>query len=135
MVQPGAAHYLQQQQQQQQQQMTQQSLMAARSSMLYSQQPYASLQQQQAALHGQLSMNPGGAGTGLNILQSESSHHSGGGGFHDFGRGDGLPVGGRGLGGSKHEMGSSSSADGRGGSSGSGDGGETLYLKSTDEGN
>ncbi|KAI4369448.1 hypothetical protein MLD38_017885 [Melastoma candidum] len=130
MMQPG--HYMQQQQAQQ---MTQQSLMAARSSMLYSQQPYASMQQQAATLHGQLSMGSGGGTSGgLNILQAEAGHSGSGGvnlgsvgGFPDFGR-------------NKHEMGNSSSADGgRGGSSGngqgSGDGGETLYLKSGDDGN
>lgn len=84
-------------------------------------------------------MSSGVGGSGLGILHSESSHSGGGGGgFPDFGRGEGGPTGGNGRvlgGGSKHEMGSSSSADGRGGSSGSGDGGETLYLKSTDDGN
>lgn len=110
----GASHYLQQQQATQQQQMTQQSLMAARSSMMYQQQqqPYATLQHQQLH-HSQLGMSSssGGGSSGLHILQGEA------GGFHEFGRG-------------KPEMGS---GEGRGGSSG--DGGETLYLKSSDDGN
>ncbi|XP_009129826.1 GRF1-interacting factor 1 isoform X3 [Brassica rapa] len=110
----GGSHYLQQQQAIQQQQ-SQQSLMAARSSMLYAQQqqqPYATLQQQQLH-HSQLGMSSssGGGSSGLHMLQGEA------GGFHDFGRG-------------KLEMGS---GEGRGGSSG--DGGETLYLKSSDDGN
>ncbi|ESQ32309.1 hypothetical protein EUTSA_v10004925mg [Eutrema salsugineum] len=113
----GGSHYLQQQQATQQQQMTQQSLMAARSSMLYAQQqqqqPYATLQHQQLH-HSQLGMSSssGGGSSGLHILQGEAA-----GGFHEFGRG-------------KPEMGS---GEGRGGSSG--DGGETLYLKSSDDGN
>ncbi|CAH8272524.1 unnamed protein product [Arabidopsis lyrata] len=116
----GGSHYLQQQQATQQQQMTQQSLMAARSSMLYAQQqqqqPYATLQHQQLH-HSQLGMSSssgGGGSSGLHILQGEA------GGFHDFGRG-------------KPEMGSGGGGEGRGGSSG--DGGETLYLKSSDDGN
>ncbi|KAL0856116.1 hypothetical protein Bca101_061269 [Brassica carinata] len=112
----GGSHYFQQQQQAtQQQQMTQQSLMAARSSMRYAQQqqPYASLQHQQLH-HSQLGMSSGSGGgsSGFHILQGEA-----GGGFYEFGRG-------------KPEMGS---GEGRGGSSG--DGGETLYLKSSDDGN
>lgn len=122
-------------QHQQAQQMTPQSLMAARSSMLYTQQPYSALQQQQT-LHSQLSMNSGGS-SGLSILQSEVTHSGssgalGAGGFPDLHTGRGMAVG------SKHDMGSSSSAEGRGASSGSGqggDGGETLYLKSTDDAN
>ncbi|KAL0692404.1 hypothetical protein Bca4012_059584 [Brassica carinata] len=111
----GGSHYLQQQQATQQQQMTQQSLMAARSSMLYAQQqqqPYATLQHQQLH-HSQLGMSSssGGGSSGLHMPQGEA------GGFQEFGRG-------------KLEMGS---GEGRGGSSG--DGGETLYLKSSDEGN
>ncbi|KAG7552205.1 SS18 family [Arabidopsis thaliana x Arabidopsis arenosa] len=117
----GGSHYLQQQQATQQQQMTQQSLMAARSSMLYAQQqqqqqPYATLQHQQLH-HSQLGMSSssgGGGSSGLHILQGEA------GGFHDFGCG-------------KPEMGSGGGGEGRGGSSG--DGGETLYLKSSDDGN
>ncbi|CAN6862069.1 unnamed protein product [Brassica oleracea] len=109
----GGSHYLQQQQQATQ--MSQQSLMAARSSMLYAQQqqPYASLQHQQLH-HSQLGMSSstGGGSSGFHILQGEA-----GGGFNEFGRG-------------KTEMGS---GEGRGGSSG--DGGETLYLKSSDDGN
>ena len=83
--------------------------------MLYAQQqqPYASLQHQQLH-HSQLGMSSstGGGSSGFHILQGEA-----GGGFNEFGRG-------------KPEMGS---GDGRGGSSG--DGGETLYLKSSDDGN
>lgn len=125
-MQPGA-HYMQHQQAQQ---MTPQSFMAARSSMLYnSQQPYAALQQQQAALHNQLGMGSGGT-SGLHMLQNEGSNAGpnsglGAGGFPDFGRSSSG-------GGNKHDMGS---GEGRGGSSG-GDGGETLYLKGgADDGN
>ncbi|XP_009111895.1 GRF1-interacting factor 1 isoform X2 [Brassica rapa] len=107
----GGSHYLQQQQQATQ--MSQQSLIAARSSMLYAQQqqPYASLQHQQLH-HSQLGMSSstGGGSSGFHILQGEA-----GGGFNEFGRG-------------KPEM---ESGEGRGGSSG--DGGETLYLKSSDD--
>lgn len=139
-MQPGA-HYLQQQQQAQQ--MTPQSLMAARSNMLYGQQqqqPYSALQQQQA-LHSHLGMSTGGS-SGLHILQGEA-HGAGGssGGFPDFGRttaGEGLQAAGRGgmTSGSKHDIGGAMSAEGRGGGGGGGgDGGETIYLKSADEGN
>lgn len=128
MLQQGG-NYLQQHQQQHGQQMTPQSLMAARSSMLYGSQPYPSLQQQ--ALHSQLGMGPGGS-SGL-MLQGEP-HSSGGGlgGFPDFIRGnsgEGLQsTGGRAMGGgSKHDM----AGEGRGGS----DGGESLYLKSNEDGN
>ncbi|KDP23692.1 hypothetical protein JCGZ_23525 [Jatropha curcas] len=128
---PGA-HYMQHQQAQQ---MTPQSLMAARSSMLYTQQQFAALQQQ-AALHSQLGMSSGGS-QGLHMLQNEASAAGGSGGlgaagFPDFGR----DAGGRGMG-SKQDIGSAGSAEGRGGSSGGGvsDGGETLYLKSADDGN
>ncbi|KAJ9185814.1 hypothetical protein P3X46_005405 [Hevea brasiliensis] len=132
-LQPGA-HYMQHQQAQQ---MTPQSLMAARSSMLYTQQQFAALQQQQA-LHSQLGMISGGS-PGLHMLQSEASTAGGSGGlgaggFPDFVR----DAGGRGMaGGSKQDIGTAGSADGRGGSSAGGgsDGGETLYLKSTDDGN
>lgn len=136
-MQPGA-HYMQHQQAQQ---MTPQSLMAARSSMLYSQQPYSALQQQQA-LHSQLGMNSSGS-SGLHMLQSDANHAGGSGtlgigGFADFGRGstgEGLQSG-RGMaGGSKQDIGSAGSAEGRGGSSASHDGGETLYLKAADDGN
>ncbi|KAL3750391.1 hypothetical protein ACJRO7_011400 [Eucalyptus globulus] len=122
-AQPGS-YYVQHQQAQQ---MTQQSLMAARSSMLYTQQqPYPSL-------HGQLSMS---SGSGLNILQSESSHSGGSGALGGGGFPEGLQVGGRGMaGGNKHDVGSSSSGEGRGGGQGGADGGETLYLKSADDGN
>ncbi|XP_055831474.1 GRF1-interacting factor 1-like [Solanum dulcamara] len=133
----GGAHYLQQQQEAHQ--LTTQSLMdAARSSsMLYGQQQQ---QQQQAAYHSQqLGMSSSGGGTsgGLHMLQSENTHSAsmslgggdGGGGFPDFGRGLGS--------GNKLEMGSSMSDQGRGGSStGHGcDGGENLYLKSSEDGN
>lgn len=130
MMQQGG-HYMQPQQAQQMTQ--QQQLLAARSSLLYSQQPYAALQQQQ----GQLGMSSGGS-AGLHMLQSEATNVGGnaiigtGGGFPDFGRssaGDGL------HGNGKREIGGS--AEGRGGSSGghSGDAGETLYLKTSGDGN
>ncbi|KAM7269651.1 hypothetical protein ACFE04_025148 [Oxalis oulophora] len=109
--------------QHQQGQMTPQSILAARSSMMYNQQPYASLQQQQA-LHSQLGMSSGGT-TGLHMLQGEGNA-TGTGGFPDFGRGG------------KQDMGSSGSAEGRGGGNNGGqvgDGGETLYLKVSDDGN
>ncbi|XP_052479048.1 GRF1-interacting factor 1 isoform X3 [Gossypium raimondii] len=141
-MQPGAGHYMQHQQAQQ---MTQQSLMAARSSMLYSQQPFSALQQQQQqALHSQLGMSSGGS-TGLHMLQTESSTAGGSGalgagGFPDFGRGssgEGIHGGRSMAGGSKQDIGSAGSAEGRGGSSGGQgvDGGETLYLKAADDGN
>lgn len=126
MMQQGG-HYMQAQQAQQ---MTQQQLMAARSSLMYAQQ----LQQQQA-LQSQLGMNSGGS-QGLHMLHSEGANVGGNsslgtGGFPDFGRssaGDGL------HGSGKQDIGN---ADGRGGSSSghSGDGGETLYLKSSGDGN
>lgn len=129
---------------QQTQQMTPQSLMAARSSMLYAQQPFSALQQQQAALQSQLGMSSGGS-TGLHMLQSEASTAGGSGGlgaggFPDFARsssGEGMHGGRPIAGGSKQDIASSGSAEGRGGSSGGqgGDGGETLYLKASDDGN
>lgn len=127
MMQPGA-HYLQQQHQQAAQQMTTQSLMAARSSMLYGSQPYPSLQQQ--ALHNQLGMSSGGSGGGGLMLQGEP-HGAGassglGGGFPDFVRGGDGGMQSRGMG--KQDMGSN-------GGEGRGDGGETLYLKSSEDGN
>ncbi|XVE89947.1 hypothetical protein DITRI_Ditri20bG0037100 [Diplodiscus trichospermus] len=139
-MQPGGQYM----QHQQAQQMTPQSLMAARSSMLYAQQPFLSLQQQQA-LHSQLGMSSGGS-TGLHMLQNEASTAGGSGalgagGFPDFGRGssgEGMHHGGRAMaGGSKQDFGSAGSAEARGGSSGGhgGDGGETLYLKAADDGN
>ncbi|KAM7250352.1 hypothetical protein ACFE04_022235 [Oxalis oulophora] len=120
-LQPGS--YMQNQQSHQQ--MTQQSLLAARSSMLYSQQPYASLQQQQA-LHNQLGMSSSGTTGGLHMMQQgEGSAGGGSGGFPDFSRGSG---------GGKQDIGSSGSGEGRGGSGGHiGDGGETLYLKASDD--
>ncbi|CAK7341029.1 unnamed protein product [Dovyalis caffra] len=133
-MQPGA-HYMQHQQAQQ---MTPQALMAARSSMLqYAQQPFSALQQQQA-LHSQLGMSSGGS-TGLHMLQNEASTAGGSGalgagGFPDFG----IDASGRGIAsGSKQDIRSAGSSEGRGGSSGGqgGDGGETLYLKSADDGN
>lgn len=98
-------HYMQAQQAQQ---MTQQQLMAARSSLLYAQQL-----QQQHALQSQLGMNSSGT-QGLHMMHNEGSTNVGG--FPDFGKQD---------------------IDGRGGSSSghSGDGGETLYLKSSGDGN
>ncbi|XP_050225858.1 GRF1-interacting factor 1 [Mercurialis annua] len=134
-MQPGA-HYMQHQQAQQ---MTPQSLMAARSSMMYTQQQFAALQQQQA-LHSQLGMSSGGS-SGLHMLQSEAST-AGGSGGGALGIGSGFPdfsrdASGRIGGGSKQDMGSAGSGEGRGGSSGGqgSDGGETLYLKSNDDGN
>ncbi|CAN4126336.1 unnamed protein product [Withania somnifera] len=131
---PAGAHYLQQQQAQQ---LTTQSLMAAArsSSMLYAQQqqPLSALQQQQAAYHSQqLGMSSSGGGSsGFHMLQSENaaSGSTSLGGFPDFGRGLGS--------GNKQEMGSSMSDQGRGGSSSGhgGDGGENLYLKSSEDGN
>ncbi|XP_075485736.1 GRF1-interacting factor 1-like [Primulina tabacum] len=126
-----SAHYLQHQQAQQ---MTPQSLMAARSSLLYGQQQYSTLQQQ--ALHNQLGMSSAGS-SGL-MLQGEPHTTVGlgslGGGFPDFSRGSGsdnLLATGRALAiGSKQEIGSHLSAEGRGG-----DGGDTIYLKSSDDGN
>ncbi|XP_027352854.1 GRF1-interacting factor 1-like isoform X2 [Abrus precatorius] len=126
------AHYMQAQQAQQ---MTPQQLMAARSSLLYTQQPYTALQQQQG-MHSHL-----GGSAGLHLLQSEGSNVNvggssgtlGSGGFPDFVRastGEGLH---RGIiGSSKQDIGGS--GEGRGGSSGA-EGGETLYLKSADDGN
>ncbi|XP_024439678.1 GRF1-interacting factor 1 isoform X3 [Populus trichocarpa] len=135
-MQPGA-HYMQHQQAQQ---MTPQALMAARSSMLqYAQQPFSALQQQQVqALHSQLGMSSGGS-AGLHMLQNEAimaggSGALGVGGFPDFG----IDAAGRGIAsGSKQDIRSAGSSEGRGGSSGGhgGDGGETLYLKSADDGN
>ncbi|KAG5224046.1 GRF1-INTERACTING FACTOR family protein [Salix suchowensis] len=124
-MQPGA-HYMQQHQQAQQ--MTPQALMAARSSMM----------QYQQALHSQLGMSSGG-NTGLHMMQSEASTAGGsgalgGGRFPDFG----MDASGRGIAsGSKQDIRSAGSSEGRGGSSGGqgGDGGETLYLKSADDGN
>ncbi|GLT80871.1 hypothetical protein SLA2020_522820 [Shorea laevis] len=133
-MQPGSPYM----QHQQAQQMTQQSLIAARSSMLYAQQPFSGLQQQQA-LHNQLGMSSGGS-TGLHLLQSEASTAGGSGalgagGFPDFGRGssgEGMHAGG-----SKQDIRTAGSTEGRGGSSGGqgSDGGETLYLKAADDGN
>lgn len=91
------------------QQMTQQQLMAARSSLLYAQQPYSALQQQQA-LQSQLGMTSSAAPSGLHMLQSEAASA-----FPDFVR-------------NKHDIGTSN-AEGRG------EGGETLYLKTSDDAN
>ncbi|KAG5232663.1 GRF1-interacting factor [Salix suchowensis] len=136
-MQPGGAHYMQHQQAQQ---MTPQALMAARSSMLqYAQQPFSALQQHQVqALHSQLGMSSGGS-AGLHMLQNDAIAAGGGGalgagGFPDFG----IDAAGRGIAsGSKQDIRSAGSSEGRGGSSGGhgGDGGETLYLKSADDGN
>ncbi|GAB4855376.1 hypothetical protein Ancab_023999 [Ancistrocladus abbreviatus] len=131
-MQPGA-HYMQHQQAQS---MTPQALMAARSSMLYSQQPYAALQQQQA-LHGPMGMSSGGS-SGLNMLQGEPNGAGGSSALlSDFGRstnGEGIHAG-RAL--SKQDIGNAGSGDGRGGSLGGHgvDGGDSLYLKSSDDGN
>lgn len=133
MMQPGGQYM------QQAQQMTPQSLMAARSSMLYTQQSLTALQQ--AALQSQIGMSSGGS-HGLQMLQSDLSSGGGNGplgagGFPDFGRPSALEGLHRGMaGGSKQDVGSSGSAEGRGGCSGShgGDGGENLYLKSSDDG-
>ncbi|XWS64728.1 hypothetical protein CRYUN_Cryun05aG0028800 [Craigia yunnanensis] len=124
-IQPGGQYM----QHQQAQQMTPQSLTAARSSMLYAQQPFSSLQQQQA-LHSQLCMSSGGS-TGLHMMQSEASTASGSGalgagGFPDFGRGssgEGMHGVRAMAGGSKQDIGSAGSAEGRGGGSG-GQGGD-----------
>ncbi|KAG6737349.1 hypothetical protein POTOM_058865 [Populus tomentosa] len=133
-MQPGA-HYMQHQQAQQ---MTPQALMAARSSMMqYAQQPFSALQQQQA-LHSQLGMSSGGS-AGLHMMQSEANTAGGSGAlgagrFPDFG----MDASSRGIaGGSKQDIRSAGSSEGRGGGSGGqgGDGGETLYLKSADDGN
>ncbi|KAI3816886.1 hypothetical protein L1987_10670 [Smallanthus sonchifolius] len=122
MMQPGG-HYMQQHQQAQQ--MSPQALMAARSSMLYSQQQYSSLQQQ-AVIHSQLGMSSGGGGgsSGLHMLHSDGTMAASGSGGH-LGLG-GFPVFSR-----KQDIGlSGPTVEG----SGSGEGGETLYLKSGDEG-
>ncbi|XP_020205443.1 GRF1-interacting factor 1 isoform X1 [Cajanus cajan] len=121
MMQQGA-HYMQAQQAQQ---MSQQQLMASRSSLLYAQQPFSVLQQQQG-MHNQLGMSSSGT-QGLHMLQNEATNATmGSGGFPDFVR----------IGGGKQDIGGSS-GEGRGGSSSghSGDGGETLYLKSAADGN
>lgn len=127
--------------QQQAQQMTPQSLLAARSSMFYSQQPFTALQQQ--ALQNQMGVISGGSTGGLHMLQCDPNNAGGNaslgtGGFPDFGRGSGIEGLHRGMtSGSKQEVGSAGSAEDRGGSSGShsGDGGETLYLKTSHDGN
>ncbi|KAG0479583.1 hypothetical protein HPP92_010103 [Vanilla planifolia] len=109
-------------QHQQPQAMTPHSLLASRTSMLYPQSPMSTLQQQQQmALHSQLSISSG-MSSGFNMLHGDTGF--GGSGtlvFPDFGRG------GSGPGTVKREMGS----DGRSGSSGgqNGDGTEPLYLK------
>lgn len=114
-------------------QMTPQSLLAARSSMLYPQSPMSALQQQQQqlALHGQLSMSSGTT-AGFNVFHGDANMGGNGplgsGVFPDFGRGGG------GGGTLKQGMGS----EGRTGNSGgqSGDGTEPLYLKGSEaEGN
>ncbi|XP_054800550.1 GRF1-interacting factor 1 [Prosopis cineraria] len=96
--------------QQAQQQMTQQQLMAARSSLLYAQQPYSALQQQQA-LQSQLGMSSGAPPPGLHMLQTEPASA-----FPEFVRA------------AKHDIGTS-------GPEGRGEGGETLYLKPSDDAN
>ncbi|XP_074311419.1 GRF-interacting factor 1-like isoform X2 [Silene latifolia] len=106
MMQSGG-HYMQQQAQQ----MSPQALMAARSSMLYSQQAYSALQQTQAQ-----SSQMGLSSAGLNMLHNAAGSSSmlGGGSYSDYGR--------------KQDMG----LEGRGGNSGDG---ESLYLKSSEDGN
>ncbi|KAH9607840.1 hypothetical protein KSS87_018333 [Heliosperma pusillum] len=106
MMQSGG-HYMQQQAQQ----MSPQALMAARSSMLYSQQAYSALQQTQAQ-----SSQMGLSSAGLSMLHgaASSSGMLGGGSYSDFGR--------------KQETG----IEGRGGNSGDG---ESLYLRSSEDGN
>ncbi|KAJ6816345.1 putative GRF1-interacting factor 1 [Iris pallida] len=118
-----SARYMQHQQAQQ---MTPQSLMAARSSMPYAQSPMSALQQQQAAMLGQLGMGTGGSSSGFTILHGETNVGGNGtmsasGVFSDYGRG----------GAGKQEM----TTEVRGGSSGgqSGDGTEPLYLKGSEE--
>ncbi|CAL9178058.1 GRF-interacting factor 1-like isoform X2 [Musa acuminata AAA Group] len=114
---------------QQAQQMTPQSLMAARSSMLYAQSPISALQQQQqAALHTQLGVSPGG-NSGFNMLHGEASVGGNGppaaGVFSDFGRSSSA----------KQETGIALTTEGRGNNSGrqNGDGTEPLYLKGSEE--
>ncbi|XP_039051822.1 GRF1-interacting factor 1-like [Hibiscus syriacus] len=119
-MQTGGGHYMPHQQAQPQ------SLMASRASMLYAQQPFSSLQQQQA-MHGQVGMSSGG-NTGFNILQSEASSAGRGGAFGarafpDFARVssvEGMHGGGKAMeGGCKQDIGSAvGSPEGRGGSSG-----------------
>ncbi|RWR86583.1 GRF1-interacting factor 1-like protein isoform X1 [Cinnamomum micranthum f. kanehirae] len=138
-MQPGA-RYLQHQQAQS---MTPQSLMAARSSMLYTQQPMSALQQQ-ASLHSQLGMIPGG-NNGLHMLHGDGSMGGNGGlaarGFPDFGRSAGESLHAatsRGMTGTgKQDVGNAGSTEGRGGSAGgqNTDGTEPLYLKSSEEAN
>ncbi|XP_074586444.1 GRF-interacting factor 1-like [Curcuma longa] len=102
------------------QQITAPSLAAARTSLLYAHSPISSLQQQQAALHSQLGVSPGG-NSGFNILHGEASV-----GFPIFSHSNSL----------KQEAGSGLSAGGRGGNSArqSGDGTESsLYLKGSEE--
>ncbi|MED6131118.1 hypothetical protein PIB30_007091 [Stylosanthes scabra] len=139
MMQQGGPYAQAQQAAQQMAQMTQQQLMAARSSLLYAQQqPYAALQQQ--GLHGQLGISSSSAGAGgLHMLHGEASSGNiggGGGGYPDFVRGSGTE--GRSIIGSssnsKQEMGEGRGGGGGGSSSGhTGEGGETIYLKSADE--
>ncbi|KAG6493443.1 hypothetical protein ZIOFF_048429 [Zingiber officinale] len=108
---------------QQTQQMTPQSLAAARTSLLYAHSPISSLQQQQAALHSQLGVSPGG-NTGFNILHGEASV-----GFPIFSHSNSL----------KQEAGSALPTEGRGGNSarqsgdGTGTSTESLYLKGSEE--
>ncbi|RHN49422.1 putative transcription factor SSXT family [Medicago truncatula] len=134
--QQGGAHYMQAQQMTQQQQ-----LMAARSSLLFAQQqqqqPYSALQQHQLGGGGTsgLHMMQSEACSNMNVGGSSSSTLGSGGGFPDFirGGGEGLHRSLIGGSGKQQEIGMSSSSDqGRGGG---GDGGENLYLKSSDDGN
>ncbi|URE45998.1 GRF-interacting factor 1 [Musa troglodytarum] len=114
---------------QQAQQMTPQSLLAARSSMLYAQSPISALQQQQqAALHTQLGVSPGG-NSGFSMLHGEASVGGNGppaaGVFSDFSRSSSA----------KQETGIALTTEGRGSNSGrqNGDGTEPLYLKGSEE--
>ncbi|PKU64312.1 GRF-interacting factor 1 isoform X1 [Dendrobium catenatum] len=117
-------------QHQQAPQMTPQSLLAARSSMLYPQSPMSALQQQQQlALHSQLSMSSG-TSAGFNVFHGDTNMGGNGtlgsGVFPDFGRSGGGAL--------KQGM----ASEGRTGNSGgqNGDGTEPLYLKGSEaEGN
>lgn len=133
MQQQQGAQYMQQQGHQ----MTQQQLMAARSSLLYSQQPFSGLQQLgvsgSSGLHMLQQQQQSEGCSNVNVGGSSSSSGAMG-GFPDFVRaGEGLHGGGGRslLGGSssKHDIGMGS-GEGRGNG---GDGGENLYLKSSDD--
>lgn len=126
-VMQSGARYMQHQQSPQ---MAPQPLLAARSSIMYPQSPMSALQQQQQlALHSQLSMNSTTT-AGFNVFHSDPNMGGNGtlasGIFPDFGRGGGGAL--------KQEMGN----EGRSGNSGgqNGDGTEPLYMKGSEaEGN